>query len=92
MHGYRRGHHSSSRAARNKPLQFRKYLFEFDGEFQLRTIYSAANESFRFDFNYITKADLVQKGERAVRDLKNIVNCDSALKLLWDEEIKITLM
>lgn len=91
LHSYRKGHHSSSHADRNKPLQFIKYLFEFDDNFQLHTVYSAANESLRFDFNYITKADLAGNGERAVRDLKNIVNSDSALKLLWDENIKINL-
>ena len=91
LHSYRKGHHSSSHADRNKPLQFIKYLFEFDDNFQLNTVYSVANESFRFDFNYITKADLVQNGERALMELKNIVNCESGLKSLWDENIKIDL-
>ena len=80
-----------SHAAVNRPLQFIKYLFEFDEDFQIETIYSAANESFRFGLEYITKASIANKGETALSHLKAIIHNNNALEHLWNDSIKISL-
>lgn len=78
-------------AAVNKPLQFTKYLFEFDENLQLQTLYSAANESFRFGLEYITKASIKEIGNTAVQELKELIGKKRALGILWDDYIKISL-
>ena len=65
-------YHRTTHASVNKPLQFTKYLFEFDENLQLHTVYSAANESLRFGCEYLTKADVVETGDTVVEQVKGL--------------------
>jgi len=74
----------TTRGVASKYWRIYKYIYDLDEENNLKTIYSAATESRRFRYYYITKSEIVGRGDIVKEELNNILNRNSDLKNLLE--------
>lgn len=69
----------------SKEWRIYKYVFDLDKDNKLDIVYSAATESRRFRYYYVTRAEVVERGEIVYAELNKIINGNSYLKKLINE-------
>lgn len=52
----------------------RKFLYELDTDFNIKTIYSAATESCLINYRYVTRAEVTAGGSAVLRELRSTLN------------------